>query len=177
MNISKIFYLSFFLFVFPVLAHAQTSIAVLDTQMLLSQSKAGKHIQGQVTKQRDGFIKKLSEKESALKKKEKVLVEEASSLSKEDFLEKRKVFEKEFQDMRSFAQKEKARLDKALIGAMSKLRTEMFDVVQEIATEKNYDLVLGRQSVILGGNSLDISKEALKRLDKAVSKIELSFDN
>ena len=159
----------------PLQAQASSKIAVLDLQYLLSEAKAAQGIQDQVNKQRESFLKELEAQENALRDKEKSILEKAKDMSQEELEEQRVAFEKEFQEARAKAQSNKVKIERALGVAMEKLRGEMSSVVEGIAKEQGYDLVLPRQNVIVGGDDLDISKETLKRLNKKVAKIELEL--
>ena len=145
-----------FLCTAPVVAQAQTSVAIVDIQWILAESKAAKSIHKQVKKHRDTFLEELSKQEQGLREQEKKLIEERKTLSKEELAKKQKNFEKKFLETRKLAQEKKRTLDKALGNSMSKLRDYLYTVVGEIAEEKGYDLVISSQQVVLGAKSLNI---------------------
>ncbi len=157
----------------PVQAQESTSIAVVDVQKLLTESKAAKDIQKQLKKYREKFMEHLSKEEQALKKTEKDLIEKKADMAPEDFAKERKAFEEKFLETRRFAQKQKRALDEATVKAMANLEAELYKAVQSIADDKGYDLIISRQNVVLGAKALDISEDAMSKLNDAISKIEL----
>lgn len=170
-------YLSILVLAFGLLAtnvaRAEVSVAVLDVQKLLTQSQAAESIQSQSEKLRDSFLEKLSKQEQDLREKEKKLVEDGKSLSKEEFLERKKEFEKEFIETQNMAKKRKAEIDQAYSKAMSKLMDSIYGIVQDVADEKGYSLVLSKQNVVLGEQELDITDNTMKILNDKVSDIKL----
>ena len=90
-------------------------------------------------------------------------------------MKEKQAFEKNFIETRNTAQKQKVKLDQASIKAMGKLEAKIYEVIQSIADEKKIELVLSKQSVVIGASSLDITKEAMEKLNKAVSKIKLEL--
>jgi Skp family chaperone for outer membrane proteins len=156
-------------------AAASTSIAVVDIQRLMMESEAAKKIQTQVESYQEKFLGELKKKEEALREKDKELNDQRATLSKEDFAVKRKEFEVELIEARQFAQTRKRALDEASAKALSKLRDEILKVVQSIADDKKFDLVLARQHVVLGAKSIDISDESMKKLNAAIKDITVTI--
>ena len=159
----------------PNLAQAQSKIAVVDIRLLLTESKAAKSIQSQIKERRDSFVNDLASEEKKLRGMEKTLIEQKAELSQEDFVEKRQDFEKELIDTRKEATEKRRDLEEAAAKASQKLRDEITTIVQEVADESEYDLVLSMQDVVIGSNTLNITDEVLKRLNKNVSKISVKF--
>ncbi len=157
-------------------ALAQQSIAVVDVQKLLGESKAALDIKKQINAQQDKFKGALAKKETKFRDKQKKLIEEQAKLSKEEFAKKRAAFEADVNETRISVQKNKAALDKAFSIGMRTLETEIFTIVQGIAIEKKYDLVLTRNNVFLGNKSLDITQEAMEKLNSALSKVKLKVE-
>lgn len=161
----------------PVLATetaaTPTSIAVVDVRALLTESDAAKSLQKQIKAERDAFLEQLGKEEKGLREQEKELVAEQGKLSAEEFDKKRKGFEEKLLETRKDAQTKKRDLEVAAGKATEKLRNEITKVVQKIADEKGYNLVISAQDVLIGAESLNITDEAMKGLNDAVSKISL----
>lgn len=162
---------------FPLTSFAaETSIAYVDVQRLLTESDAAKHIQSQVQKRREKFLGELSKQEQDLNNERKE-IEEGAALPKEELAAKRKKFEEDFQEARKSAQKRKKDLDVALNKAVGRLRDEISKVVKSVAAEKGYTLVISQQAVLMGDESANISGEVMAKLNKTVSKIPLEMDS
>jgi outer membrane protein len=170
----KLFLLLFvFVLLVPEMASAQTNIAVVDMQELLTESDAAKDIQKQVNSYKESFLGEISKQEQALRAEEKSLSAQQGKLGKEEFAKKVKDFEKKLLDTRRDAQTKKKKLDDAVTKSVTQLRDKIFTIVQSIADEKKYDLVISNQNVVIGASALNITDETMKRLNKAVSKIKV----
>lgn len=154
-------------------AQDANSIAIVDIQSLLQQSKAAVSIQEQLQEQRQSFQKEFSKFEEELKSAEKELASQQSSLSAEEFNKKRESFEDRLIKTRTIVQKRKNALDEALKEAMKELRVEILKIVADIAEDKDYNLVMSRQNVIIVDKEIDITEQVLSRLDKSLKKVDL----
>lgn len=158
-------------------AHAQESgkIAVVDVQYLISSSKAGKSIRSQLDKQRNAYSSQIEKQEAELRKAEKDLVDQQTSLSKEAFLEKRKAFQEKVMSAQRSVQQRRVAFDRAYTGAMEKLREHIVKIVADAAGKNKISLVLNRQEVVLVEEKMDMTKEILLTLDRTVSSIPVSI--
>lgn len=156
-------------------ARAEGSIAVVDVRALMNDSKAAKSIQDQLVKHREKFLADLSKQEQKLRDEEQTLAKAQATLEKEEFAQKVKEFEESKLKTRQMVQDQKRALDEGVNEATNTLRTEIFKVVEKIAEEKKYDLVLTRQNVVVGSQNLNITDEAMKRLDKSLSSVKLKI--
>lgn len=163
------------LFLAPSLSFAETKIAVVDMQKLMTQSDAAKDIQKQADDYKTKFLADISKQEQSLRAEEKGLAEKQSSTPKDEFAKKVKAFEEEVMKTRKDAQAKKKKLDDALEKAAIALRDKIASVTQGVAKDKGYNLVIARQSVVVGEDTLDITPDVLKGLNAAVSKMPLTL--
>ncbi len=161
-------------------AHAETSIAVVDVEAILSQSLAAKSVQKQVTEKRSSFLSEVKKAEDKLRSEEDKLRTEQQSIQKNPteaaekaFTQKVQDFEKRKLDTRSSLQKKKATLDKSYSTAMNTLTKSIFEVCQTIAAEQKIDLILTKQNIIVGTQSLNITATVMESLDKKLPKLSL----
>lgn len=155
-------------------ALAQQSIAIVDVDKLLSESKAGKSIQSQHGNKRESFQKEFTALENKLMEAEKSLVKDKESLSPEEFAKKRESFQKEFQQTRNLFQKRRNALDKGLADAFKMLRKIIIQTTAEVSEEKKFDIVVTRESVVIVDKKMDITDEVLARMNKKISNIPLN---
>lgn len=156
-------------------AHAELSIAVVDVQSLLTESKAAKSIQSQVQKEREKLQAEFTGYENKLRESEKKLVETRASMTPEEFNAKREEFQKQLQETGSVVQKKKRALEEALVKANSKLRNEILKIVAKKAEEKKYDFVLTRQNIVLVAKEFDITAEIMEAVNAGVTNIALEI--
>lgn len=176
-RIARSFVIAAFLVIcaLPQSANAELSLAVVDVEGILSQSKAAKSIQRQVDDKRKDFLSDVKEREDALRSEQKEIESQRSDLSKEELMEKAQKFEKQRIKAKSEIHEKKGKLDKAYAEAMQKLTKTIYDVCKEIADEKEIDLVITRQNIIVGNLSLDITKEVLDRMNRELPELKLSI--
>jgi Skp family chaperone for outer membrane proteins len=130
------------------------SIAIVDTQKLMSESKAAKSIQ------RQGI---------ALRKK----YQNEIGKSKDDFLKKQKTFQESVLDSKKTVAELNQKMDKAVGSALKKLKDEIIDVVEDIADDKEYDMVLSNTNVLVVSDKMDITNRVMKALNSEVSSISV----
>ncbi len=167
-----------FLFVLLILmpgqSRAELSIAVVDVDYVLTQSKAAKSLKSQVEQKRKTFLGEVKREEDSLVTAQKKIEGQRKDLSKDELIKKAQSFEKKRIEARKKIQSRKNSLDKAYNEAMSNLTTVIYDVCKTIADEKSIDLVITRQNIIVGNMSLDITKEVAERMNKKLPNVTLN---
>lgn len=164
-----------FLLGLPASGRAASSIAVVDVLRILTHSDAAVSVQKQREALRGTFLEEISKTERDLSQEERVLAGEAADMPQEQYAKKRQAYEEKLNETRKLAQSRKHALDEASGAAMDNLREQLYLVVQEIANEKGYALVISNQNVIAGEKSLDITEETLRRLNQRVKEIPLKL--
>ena len=155
---------------------AAPNIGIVDVEKILAESKAAQDLQQQLQSKKESFQKEFSGKEKELKATEDSLLKEKDSLSAEEFAKKRKAYEESIMETRKLFQKRRNSLDQGLANAMGELRKHIVQATADVASEKGYDVVLTRESVLIAANTLDITKDVLTKLDAKVSKIPLKVE-
>ncbi len=154
-------------------AHADTSIAVVDIDAVLSESKAAKSVKKQIARKRDGFLKQVKEEEEELRQEQKEIEAKRNDLSKEELIKKFQDFEKRRIAARNKIQEKKGHLDKSYGQAMNTLTKVIYDVCQEIAQEKDLDLVITKQNIVVASKALNITAEVMTRMNKKLPNLTL----
>ncbi len=157
----------------PTAANAELTIAVVDVDYVMSQSSAAKSIKKQVEKKHKTFMDKVKEEEQKLIADQKKIEAERKDISREELIKKAQEFEKKRFEARKSIQEKKSKLDNAYNEAMNKLTKVIYEVCQTIADEKNIDLVITRQNIIVGNMSLDITKEVAEKMNEKLPKVTL----
>ena len=153
-----------------------TSIGVVDVIYIMSNAKAANHVEEQRNSLREKFLAEIAEAEKKLRDQEKSLIEERGKVSKEEYIEKRKAYEEQLLKTRRYAQTKKRAIEAAANTAMNQVRAKLYEVVEQISKERQYDLVISNKNVISGAKSLDITAEALERIDASIAKIPLKVE-
>ncbi len=161
----------------PVSAMAQTSIAVVDVDRILQEAKAAKSLQKKRNDAREKFLSELSTKEQDLRKKSQELYDKRKDLSEDEFVKERQAYEAQLLEVRKLAQTKKRAFEEASAESLGALRNALTSVVQKIAAEKGYSLVISARDVIAGEKELEITEEALKQMNKDISDIPFKIKN
>jgi outer membrane protein len=161
----------------PVVAQDGTVIAILDMERILQEAKAAKNLREEIDKQRQIHQTELGEKESALRAADQELARQRAVLSAEAFAAKRK----ELQDQAMGLQQEVAARQKEMEDLFGKgvnqVRHAMAEVAKEIADERGIKLILLKATIVLADRDLDITEEALKRLDEKLPSVNLAKES
>ena len=167
------------LVVMPAIASAEIvtpKIVVVNVQKIMKESKAAKDATKKLETKRDQYQSQITSEENKLKKSEEELMQQKNILSKEALAEKQKSFIKQINDVRSGVQKKKVKLDKAYKKALAEIQKAMLAVVEQMATEKGFNLAIPTTQLIYAEANMDITSEVLTRLDKKLPKATISFE-
>ena len=157
----------------PAGANTSLKIALVDLEKLMRDSKAALSIQKQLETKRVAFDKEFKELDRTLREKEKKLAQSRETAKPEEFSKSRAAFETELMEGNRKVQKSKRALAVAAAEAVAKLKLEIANIVNGLAQKHGYDLVLGRDDVILARQEMDITAQVMSTLDKSVTQIPL----
>jgi len=173
-------FLSFFAVMALIPAKVQAAdaptIAIVDVEQILADSKAAQGLQKQIQAKKEAFQKEFAAKEKELKSAETTLLAEQGKVTAEEFAKKRKAYEEKILETQKLFKKRRGSLDEGLNKAMSELRKSIVEAAATVADEKDYDIVLTRESVLIAEKALDITKDVLKALDDKTTDIKLTVE-
>lgn len=154
-------------------ALAQTAIAVVDLQKIMTDAKVAQSVQTQVQTYRDKFQAEVTKMEEDLREAQKTLSAPDNGLTAEQLNTQKQDFERNLANTRNVVEKKKRALDEGFNAAMEKLRADIIKVVAAISDEKGYQLVLTRENVVLVEKSIDITEDVMARLDSQAQEIKV----
>lgn len=158
----------------PAQAQEGTVIAILDMERILRDSKAAATLRQEIDKQRQVHQTKLQEQEKALRTADQELARQRSVLSAEAFAAKRQELQEQAMDLQQeFVSRQKEMED--LFGkGIGQVRNALAEVAKEIAEERGISLILLKATIVLADRDLDITEEALRRLDERLPSVNLT---
>ena len=178
----KIFQLTFLVmivFSFNSLAetsYPNTSIAIVDLNLILSDSKAAKN----ATKQFEAFQKSTEDEILASDKKmleeRNKLIEQQSVIAPEAFELKAKDYEKKLQTYQVEKQEKLRKLEGGLQRARNEILENVKPILEELSKELGVTVILEKNSVLLSASNMDITENVIKKLNKKLPKIKVSLD-
>ncbi len=158
-----------FLSLLPVAADAQVEraplIGVIDVQAVLRESVAVKTLAERVEAARIAAQQTMRDREEALREADLDLAQRRASLSTDDYRQERSSLEAEGVALQREMQAERRRLDQLFSQGMAQVQQVLQSISQEIAVERELDLILAKTTVIIVKSEFDLTEEALRRLN------------
>ena len=157
-------------------AYPNTSIAIVDLNLILSDSKAAKN----ATKQFEAFQKSTEDEILASDKKmldeRNKLIEQQSVIAPEAFELKAKDYEKKLQTYQVEKQEKLRKLEGGLQRARNEILENVKPILEELSKELGVTVILEKNSVLLSASNMDITENVIKKLNKKLPKIKVSLD-
>jgi Skp family chaperone for outer membrane proteins len=154
---------------------AGTAIVVADVVTILRDAQAVQGIRTQIDRQRNTYKAELQKQENELRNADQELAKQRSILSPEAFAQRRRELEKRVSDAQQSVQDRRRSLDTGFNTAMQKVNDAMVQVIGEIVSEKNYQIVLTKTQVVIVQTALDITPEVLRRLNRKLPTVAVSI--
>ena len=146
----------------------------LDFKFILNQSEAGKKAQIYLKKKLNNGIKEIQNKEKSIQEEEKKIIQQKKIISAEEY--KKKVTE--LRKKVAILQKERNELLDNVAKQRSKARNKLLEnlnpIIKEYMQEKQIRMVVDKKSLLLADESLNITEEIIKRLNKKLKSIKLN---
>ncbi len=154
-----------------------TTVAVLNVDLVLRQSKAGQDLVSQVEAIRARNQVRDREAEGALRQADQELRGQRSVLSAEAYAKKRNELQTQLAQLQRGFDERRRRLQIALEEAWNEIRAVLVDVTADLAAERDIDVVISESGAALIVKDLEISEDVLARLDKKLTKVTVKFEN
>ena len=157
-------------------SYPNTSIAIVDLNLILSDSKAAKN----ATKQFESIQKKtedeiISSDKDMLEERNK-LIEQQSVIAPEAFELKAKDYENKLQNYQVEKQTKLRKLEGILQKARNEILLSIKPILEDLSKEMGVTVILEKNSVLLSASNMDITNEVIKKLNKKLPKIKVSLD-
>ena len=154
---------------FPGVAAAELKIGVVNTARLLQESPQARESRKSLEQEFSPREKKLLEGQKKFKEKEEQLLRDSAVMSET----KRRSAERELLAMKRELQRSQEEFREDLNirqnEEFGKLQQIISRIIDELAREKGYDLILG-ENVIHAAKHIDITSLILERLNKEAAK-------
>ncbi|KZD07198.1 hypothetical protein AUP43_10350 [Oceanibaculum pacificum] len=150
-------------------------IAFIDVQGVLRASEAARTIRDQIEVQRSTYQEEISRQERELRAAEQELAQQRGVLDPEAFQQRRQQFEQRVVEVQRGVQGKKRQLDEAYGQAMEQVRIALVEIVADIAKERKATAILSKSAIVLAEKGIDISEEALKRLNQRLTSVTVKL--
>ena len=153
------------------------SIAIIDINGVLEQSIAIKKIRGIIDEENQKFLASTEEEQQSLRSEELELEAQRDILSEAEFNLRLKKFQEREAVLQQKLQLQRREFDASLQQANEQLRKLLYQIITDITKENGYTLVIQKQNIVLYDLSIDISDEALSRLNERTKDMTVTFTN
>jgi Skp family chaperone for outer membrane proteins len=150
-------------------------VAVVDLQLILHESTAGKAVQKAIESQGEIFHREISAQEEKLRQGQQDLERQHAALSEDAFAKKRRDFEKQVADYQRDAQARQKALQQGDTEASRTILGAINDILGTLAREKGINLVLPRPAVVFADTDLDVTQEVLSRLNSKLPSVAVNI--
>lgn len=178
--IKPIYYLTFILFIFGSTLNADTypntSIAIVDLNLILTDSKAAKSATKQFEDIQKSTETEILESDKNMLDERNKLLEQQSVIAPEAFEIKAKDYEKKLQNYQVDKQNKLRNLENVLQKARNEILENVKPILERLSKELGVTVILEKNSVLLSATNMDITDEVIKKLNKDLPKIKVSLD-
>jgi Skp family chaperone for outer membrane proteins len=153
---------------------ANEKIMFVDVNYIFSNSFAGKDITNKVKMDFNKSQKNLEILKNKLINDEKKLINQKNILSKEEFEKNLFVLKNEMDEFNNQRIKLNSEIDVYRNKLQSSFSFELSNVIQKYANENNIDLIIDKNTILVGKNVLDATKDVLELFDQNIKEIKIN---
>lgn len=150
-------------------------ILIVDMQQILQDAKAAKEVQAALNQQYSAYSKQVAQQEDELQKGGADLERQRTVLAPEIYSARARELQQRYDELGKTVQAKRQALQQSLNDAMGKVRAAALEVVGEISRERRATLVLEKQAVVYESEGMDISGDAIQRLDKKLPSVKVEL--
>jgi Skp family chaperone for outer membrane proteins len=162
-------------------SHAQVmetpTVAVIDMKRIMSEANAAKDAHRQITQYRDSYRSQIAKEEDALRQEKEQLDRQRTILSQEAFNQKRQEFQRKVTDVQRKVQDRRKALEETLVEVRRQIGTTVSKIVNELANEKRFHIVVDRSQVMYVASNVEITSDVLAALNKQLATIKVPKPN
>lgn len=154
-----------------------TIIIVVDLQRILREAAAVRALQQQVSAAREAFQAEIRQREEELRREDQELARERATLPPEVYAQRRQVLADQLADLQSDIQERRGQLDQAMNEGMRQVQSELLPILQQLTEERGADIMLAKSSIVLARPELEVTDEALTRLNARLPTVTVLPSN
>lgn len=154
-------------------AQTKATIAVLDVNRILTDSKAAKGLNEKMEKLRSDYETKIASKEEALRKEEAALTDQTTKIKEADLEKRKKAFEANVAELQKSIMAQQNQMTNAAQEAMNTIRESVFKITKEIAEKEGYHYVQPVAGFVYFQPEVDITTKTIERLDKELPEVKV----
>ena len=174
--IGILFFLSFFYSNTVNADYPETVIGVIDLNYILAESDAAKKAAEEIEEIALKIEEEIKNDDQNLIDEQNELIESQQIMAPAAFEEKRKEYEKKVQNYNVERQEKLMSIDILVSESRNNVLNALKPILESISNENNITVILEKNSVILNAENMDITKDALKILNKELPSVKVKQD-
>ena len=179
LNMYKVFAIIISSFFLTIVTSADnfphTSIGVLDLNRVLLDAKAAKNAAKEIDEIAKEIEKELINSDENMINEQNKLIEAQSIMAPEAFELKRKEYEEKVQNYNIERQNKLVSVDRLVENSRNEILDKLKPILEEMSEAKGITVILEKGTVLLNAETMDITDEVIKALNKELPKIEVSL--
>jgi Skp family chaperone for outer membrane proteins len=152
-------------------SYPNTSIAIVDLNLILTDSKAAKNATKQFEAIQKSTEDKIVDSDKKMLEERNKLIEQQSVIAPEAFELKAKDYEKKLQNYQIDKQEKLRKLESVLQNARNEILENVKPILEELSKELGVTVILEKNSVLLSATNMDITDDVIKSLIKNYQKL------
>ena len=180
LNMYKVFAIIISSFFLTIVTSADnfphTSIGVLDLNRVLLDAKAAKNAAKEIDEIAKEIEKELINSDENMINEQNKLIEAQSIMAPEAFELKRKEYEEKVQNYNIERQNKLISVEKLVESSRNEILDKLKPILEEMSGTKGITVILEKGTVLLNAETMDITDEVIKLLNKELPKIEVSLE-
>ena len=158
-------------------SYPNTSIGVLDLNKVLLDAKAAKNAAEEIDKIAKGIEEELIDSDEEIIKEQNKLIEAQSIMAPEAFELKRKEYEEKVQNYNIERQNKLISVEKLVESSRNEILDKLKPILEEMSETKGITVILEKSTVLLNAETMDITDDVIKALNKELPKIEVYLED
>ncbi len=170
----KFFFIAFIFLVFEKnFALSDTNIKFIDVNYIYQNSIAGKKLNKQIQDKSKKMSKKLEDYKKDMDNKKQKLVSQKNVISEEAYQKTFIEIEKEIKEINSLIAKDNQKIIKFTNDAKIVFLKELNKIMEDYSIENSIDIIIKKENILIGKNTLESTKEVLEIFDKNIKQIKV----
>jgi len=159
----------------PAAKPDRLSIAVIDVQLIIRESTAMKAVREEIARLREKFRTEVAQEENRFRAERAKLLRQRGVLTPQAFGRRRNQLVSKFATVQRQLQAKSRGLEAASAATLREFQKSLFAIVEELAKERGYTLVLSRARVAYTHPTYLETDEVLKRLNAKLPVLKLQM--
>tara|TARA_Y100000591_G_C21840095_1_gene705024 strand:- start:201 stop:722 length:522 start_codon:yes stop_codon:yes gene_type:complete len=172
--LKKLFFITFVLLIFEKnFVFSETVIKFIDVNYIYQNSIAGKKINDQIKDKSKKMNKKIEDYKKNMDNKKQKLASQKNVISQEAYQKTFIEIENEIKEINSLIAKDNQNIIKFTNDAKIIFLKELNKIMEEYSINNSIDMIIKKENILIGKNTLESTKEILEIFNKEVKQIKV----